>query len=135
MDTARKALDRTAPRGAAPTSWIANYYYGTDGPSRAWRGRFAGGCFLAGGAVVAVVYPTTGSIKPGEWSDALNDRRIDLIDKDIEQTITAAERVELADLQRKAIVFRDQVAPLPMDGARQLHRRLLETQHRPERGA
>jgi hypothetical protein len=39
----------------------------------------------------------------GDWSDELNERRIDLIDKDIQETITSAERVELAELQRKAV--------------------------------
>ena len=33
----------------------------------------------------------------GDWSDKLNERRIELIDKDIQGNITAEERVELAE--------------------------------------
>ena len=38
------------------------------------------------------------------------------------------ERVELAVLQRKAVAYRDRVAPLPIEGARRLHKQLLETE-------
>ena len=62
----------------------------------------------------------------GDWSDELNERRIELIDKDIQGTITAGERAELAELQRKAVAYRDRVAPLPIEGARRLHQQLLE---------
>jgi len=62
----------------------------------------------------------------GEWSDELNKRRIDLIDKDIQGNITTEERVELAELQRRAVAYRDRVAPLPIEGARRLHQQLLE---------
>jgi hypothetical protein len=61
-----------------------------------------------------------------EWSDKLNERRIELIDKDIQGNITAEERVELAELQRRAVAYRDRVAPLPIEGARRLHQQLLE---------
>ena len=62
----------------------------------------------------------------GGWSDELNERRIELIDKDIQGNITTEERVELAELQRKAVTYRDRVAPLPIEGARRLHQKLLE---------
>lgn len=87
------------------------------------------GVSLPEGAFVAVVYPSPAVRQASEWSDALNDRRIELIDKDIEQTITPEERVELAELQQRAVAFRDQAAPLPIEGARQLHHKLLEAQH------
>jgi hypothetical protein len=61
----------------------------------------------------------------GDWSPELNERRIELIDKDIQGTITTEERVELVDLQRKAVAYRDRVAPLPIEGARRLHQQLL----------
>jgi hypothetical protein len=62
----------------------------------------------------------------GDWSDELNERRIELIDKDIQGAITIDERVELAELQRRAIAYRDRIAPLPIEGARRLHQQLLE---------
>ena len=60
------------------------------------------------------------------WSDALNQRRFELIDKEIQGSLTAAESIELAGLTR---CMRDHVeseANLPMEGARALHRRLLQ---------
>jgi hypothetical protein len=59
----------------------------------------------------------------GDWSDELNERRIELIDKDIQGNITPGERAELAELQRQAVAYRDWVAPLPIEGARRLHQR------------
>ncbi len=60
------------------------------------------------------------------WSDAMNQRRFALIDKEIQGTLTPAESIELAGLTR---IMRDEVeseANLPMEGARALHRKLLE---------
>jgi hypothetical protein len=60
------------------------------------------------------------------WSDALNQRRFALIDKEIQGTLTPAEIVELAGLTR---IMRDHVdseANLPLEGARALHRELLQ---------
>ena len=68
----------------------------------------------------------------GDWSDELNERRIELIDKDIQGNITTGERAELAELQRKAVAYRDRVAPLPIEGARRLHQQLLEMKRQRE---
>lgn len=60
------------------------------------------------------------------WSDALNQRRFALIDKEIQQSLTPAESIELAGLTR---IMRDHVETetnLPMNGARALHRKLLQ---------
>jgi hypothetical protein len=60
------------------------------------------------------------------WSDALNQRRFALIDKEIQASLTPAESVELAGLTR---IMRDHVeseANLPIEGARALHRKLLQ---------
>ncbi len=60
------------------------------------------------------------------WSDALNQRRFALIDKEIQGALTPAETVELAGLTR---IMRDQVESennLPMKGAQALHRKLLQ---------
>ena len=68
----------------------------------------------------------------GDWSDELNERRIELIDKDIQGNITTEERVELAELQRKAVAYRDLIAPLPIEGARRLHQYLVEMKRQQE---
>jgi hypothetical protein len=68
----------------------------------------------------------------GDWSDELNERRIELIDKDIQGDITTGERAELTELQRKAVAYRDRVAPLPIEGARRLHQQLLELKRQRE---
>ncbi|HWY85744.1 MAG TPA: hypothetical protein VNX28_03415 [Gemmataceae bacterium] len=67
-----------------------------------------------------------------DWSDELNERRIELIDRDIQGNITTEDRAELAELQRKAVAYRDGVAPLPLEGARRLHGRLLEMKRQRE---
>jgi hypothetical protein len=66
--------------------------------------------------------------RPGgaSWSDALNQRRFALIDKEIQGSLSPAENVELAGLTR---IMRDHVdseANLPLEGARALHRKLLQ---------
>jgi hypothetical protein len=61
----------------------------------------------------------------GEWSPERDARRCDLIDKDIAETISAAERDELTVLERQANEHFDRIAPPPLDGARRLHQQLL----------
>ncbi len=65
------------------------------------------------------------SAEAGEWNETRNARRCDLIDKEIDGTLAAAERIELELLQRQAVAHRDQVAPFPVEGARSLHAQLL----------
>ncbi len=60
------------------------------------------------------------------WSDALNQRRFALIDKEIQGTLTPAEYVELAGLTRIMRDHADSEANLPLEGARALHRKLLQ---------
>ena len=60
------------------------------------------------------------------WSDALNQRRFALIDKEIQGALTPAESIELAGLTR---IMRDHVdseTNLPVTGARALHQKLLQ---------
>jgi hypothetical protein len=59
-----------------------------------------------------------------EWTEQLNCRRHDLIDKQIAKTLTPAEAAELADLQQGFDRFLDRVAPLPIDHARRLLHRV-----------
>ncbi|HEV3440312.1 MAG TPA: hypothetical protein VG122_23360 [Gemmata sp.] len=60
------------------------------------------------------------------WTDAKNHRRSDLVDREIDGTLTAVEAAELDNLQRQMIRYVDRVAPLPLEEARKLHQQLLE---------
>jgi hypothetical protein len=62
------------------------------------------------------------------WTDESNRRRFELIDKEIQGSMTPGESLELAGLTR---IMRDHVdseANLPFEGARAIHRRLLESE-------
>jgi hypothetical protein len=61
----------------------------------------------------------------GDWTDEKDERRCELIDKDIAGAITPQERTELAELERQANDYYDRIAAPPMEGARRLHRELL----------
>ena len=60
------------------------------------------------------------------WTDDQNARRCNLIDKEIEGTITPAEAEELRGLQQAMLRYRRRVAPLPLEDARRLHQELLQ---------
>ena len=60
-----------------------------------------------------------------EWTEEKNQRRCDLVDKEIDGTISAAEKVELDQLQAEMLAYRRKVAPLPLAGLRELHQELL----------
>ncbi len=47
--------------------------------------------------------------------EQLNERRLSLIDKDIDQGLSAAEQVELAELEKKAEEHFDKIAPLSFE--------------------
>jgi hypothetical protein len=89
-----------------------------------------------GGRPVARVLPAgqpaNGPADDENWTEASNRRRCELIDRDIDGTLTPAEAQELAILQRQMLRYRHRVAPLPLDDARQLHEELLA---RPDRDA
>ncbi|MHB8970925.1 MAG: hypothetical protein ACYC3X_01160 [Pirellulaceae bacterium] len=61
-----------------------------------------------------------------EWTDEKNERRCELIDKDIEGTILPFEKRELDELQRQMLAFRRKLAPLPLREAQRLHQELLK---------
>lgn len=61
------------------------------------------------------------------WTEEGEDRRRELIDKDLQARITADELIELELLDRLANEHFDRVAPPPIDGARLLHERLLNS--------
>jgi predicted DNA-binding antitoxin AbrB/MazE fold protein len=82
---------------------------------------------LAEGAQVQV---TINSASPAtSWSEEGERRRRELIDKDIQGSITADERIELERLDRLANEYFDEISPPPMDGARRLHDRLMNRSH------
>jgi hypothetical protein len=61
-----------------------------------------------------------------EWTDAQNQRRCDLIDREIDGILSPDERVELEDLQQQLRRYVDKVAPLPLEPLRQMHKALLD---------
>lgn len=80
------------------------------------------------GQPIACLVPVAANGKDddGEWADAKNHRRCQLIDKEIDGTLTPPEAAELQQLQRAMLRYRHKVAPLPLAAARQLHQELLE---------
>jgi hypothetical protein len=61
-----------------------------------------------------------------EWTNAKNNRRCELIDKEIDGTITPDEAIELEDLQEQMLRYRHRVAPLPLAHAGRLLAELEE---------
>ncbi len=82
---------------------------------------------LNGHAVACIVPPPKATNGAAEaWTDAKNNRRCDLIDREFDgPPLTPAEVVELADLQEGMLRYRQRVAPLPIEDARRLHQELL----------
>jgi hypothetical protein len=91
---------------------------------------------LNGRAVACVVpLPAPNGEAAGEWGDEQNERRCDLIDKEIAGTLTPEEAVELYSLQQAMLRHRHRVAPLPLGAAWKLHQELLSKPPRPSSGA
>ncbi len=61
-----------------------------------------------------------------EWNTEKDNRRCDLIDKDIDETITANEAVELELLQNQHRAWLRRTAPLPLEGTRRLYDELMQ---------
>lgn len=59
------------------------------------------------------------------WTEEKNDRRCQLIDMDIEGSLSESEKLELERLQECFHDYLDAMAPPPMEGARRLHQQLL----------
>ncbi|MCZ6775832.1 MAG: hypothetical protein O7D34_05185 [Ignavibacteria bacterium] len=60
-----------------------------------------------------------------EWTEAKNQRRCQLVDKEIDGTISVVEKSELNRLQAEMLAYRRKVAPLPLEDLRELHQELL----------
>jgi hypothetical protein len=83
---------------------------------------------LNGKAVACVIPPpksVRGDSTAEEWTEKKNNRRCDLIDREIDGTLTPVEAVELQELQEEMLRYRHRVAPLPLEDARKLHQELL----------
>jgi hypothetical protein len=65
--------------------------------------------------------------KNARWTSECNARRIALIDKMIQQTLSAEEAAELGRLTARLRLHVDNEELSPIEGARRLYRRLLET--------
>lgn len=74
-----------------------------------------------------IAYPKPAPDAPDpEWTTADNDRRCDLIDKDLDGLLTPDERLERDTLDARLDRHVDRVAPLPLGPLRKLHQELLE---------
>ena len=81
---------------------------------------------MNGHRVYFVVRPAIADRTDEPWTPARNHRRCDLIDREIDGTITPDEAVELEGLQGQMRRYVNKVAPLPLAAARKLHADLLE---------
>lgn len=68
-------------------------------------------------------------LQPNEtkWTPQLNKRRLALIDRQIQHSISLDEKLELARLTATMRQHVDSEENLPMQGARALHKKLLES--------
>jgi hypothetical protein len=80
---------------------------------------------LNGHAVACVVPVSPMTDQSGEWTNAKNERRHQLIRREIDGHLTPAEAVELQALQQAMLKYRNKVAPLPIASVRKLHDELL----------
>ncbi len=60
-----------------------------------------------------------------DWTDAKNNCRCDLIDRKYAGGLTKDELLELTQLKEQMERYRQQVAPFPVEYAKQLHQELL----------
>lgn len=66
-----------------------------------------------------------------EWTAQLNQRRFELIDGDIQGTLSREERFELAGLTHLMRQHVDSEVNLPLEGAKKLHRYLIDLDSEP----
>ena len=73
---------------------------------------------------VALEHP--GASQLSEWTAELNQRRFELIDGEIQGTLSREERLELASLTQLMRQHVDSEVNLPLEGAKKLHRYLID---------
>jgi hypothetical protein len=66
-----------------------------------------------------------GQVDTAPWTEELNSRRCELIDRRIQEVISPEEDEELDQLQELLRRHLDKVAPIPLEGAKRLHAQLL----------
>ncbi|HEV3079576.1 MAG TPA: hypothetical protein VGY66_07345, partial [Gemmataceae bacterium] len=69
--------------------------------------------------------PGAVSAHSGTWTEAKNNRRCALVDREIDRTLTPEEAAELAVLQEQFFKERRKLAPVPLEDLRRLHQDLL----------
>src|SRR5262249_34973702 len=82
------------------------------------------------GRAVARVTPVRngidgGQVHTGPWTEAKATRRCELVDREIDGTLTPEEALELEVLQQQMLRERQRLAPVPLDELRRLHQELL----------
>ena len=70
--------------------------------------------------------PPAGDAETLIWNEDDNRRRLELIDRDLDDRISPEERIELESLRSRLRIHIDRVAPLPWDFVRKLEAELLE---------
>ncbi|MDF1814039.1 MAG: hypothetical protein P1V20_17680 [Verrucomicrobiales bacterium] len=80
--------------------------------------------------IVTIVEAQIDGLESEPWLEEDNDRRCELIDKDIQEVLSDQERHELQILQYRFDRYLDEVAPIPIEGAIRIHRELLEKQRK-----
>ena len=73
-----------------------------------------------------IVIEDKSTAKKPVWNAELNKRRFELIDANIQGTLSRAEEIELAGLTHLMRQHVESEANLPFEGARKLHRHLSE---------
>jgi hypothetical protein len=91
------------------------------GPAKAWLTSLFG----ENASDDAVVRISIGEPAEEEWSPTMNERRRELIKRDIDGTITREESLELEYLQEAMRAHVRKVAPIPLEEARELHSKLV----------
>jgi hypothetical protein len=85
----------------------------------------------AGRPVACVVPPPKptnegGNALEGDWTEEMNRRRGELLDRKYDQGLSLSEEAELSLLQDALYRYMDRVAPLPLAATRSLHQELLQ---------
>lgn len=78
------------------------------------------------GRSVAMLLPTSAESNGEAWTDEMNARRCELIERKYAGGLAPGEALELLRLQEEMLRSRQRVAPLPLEDARRLHQDFLK---------
>ena len=76
--------------------------------------------------VYLVVRPSRDRTATGPWTEEKSRKRFELIDRELDGTISPGDSVELVELDEELDEFVNRIAPLPMEHARAIQTKLLE---------